>query len=137
MILQKKASRYLLLIKIIIAGVILTLLLKLIKFGKLAKLLESKRVKYKGKDKINELIELVDKVSRARFFLIRKNCYKKCLLLYYFLNKTDCENLVLAIGISKINGKLQGHSWVIFNNQLLLDDKEFIKNYKIMHTLRR
>lgn len=82
-----------------------------------------------------KVIEIVKKISSMRFFIIRDNCLKRSLLLYYLLNKTGCRNTVLYIGVMKENGVLKGHGWVEYNDRLLLDDAWFVRQYRVIHRI--
>ncbi len=111
-------------------------MLKLFTFERLQKII-GKKPGSRNKDSgdTDRIIEAVKKISSLRLFVIRDNCLKRSLLLYYLLKKTGCRNIVLYIGVMKENGVLKGHGWVEYDDRLLLDDAWFVRQYRVIHRI--
>jgi hypothetical protein len=122
-------------INIIFASVYIFIISKIFQLPKLLLILDSKKhSKTLSDDEINKLIIFIDDVINFKMFVIRKNCYKKTLLLYYFLKKFNVKNIKLNIGINKKNSNLNGHSWITIDNNPVLDNHENIKKYNIIYS---
>lgn len=87
-----------------------------------------------NKDTYEILIKSIIKISNYKFFIIRKNCLKKSLLIYDMLTRIGVKNLEFKLGINKENGKLDGHSWVTLNGNPYLDNYELAEKYKIIYS---
>jgi len=83
---------------------------------------------------IGQLILVIDRVSDWRFFVVRQNCLKKSLLLYYFINRVGEKNIELCIGFDKIGSVINGHSWLLRNGYPVLDDPDFISQYIVIQS---
>lgn len=61
-------------------------------------------------------------LNRNRFFL-KNSCLKRSLLLYYFLRKHGV-NVQIHFGIKKHDDRLNGHSWLTQDGNLLADHEQ-------------
>lgn len=121
-------------IRILFIALLLSTLLPLLKFPNLISRINHIQRTKPTKDDISDIIQIIGLISSCRFLVIRNNCFKKSLLYYYFLGKAGVHNLEIVIGINKTHGKLLGHSWLILDNRLYLEDEENVKEYKVIYS---
>jgi len=80
------------------------------------------------------LVKVIDRISRWQAFVIRNNCLKKSLLLYYIFYHSGDKDIELCIGINKKGAHLDGHSWLLKGGHPVLDEAEFIDIYTVIHS---
>jgi hypothetical protein len=117
------------------AALLLSALLPAIKFPRLLKIIHYRQTAAPEKRiDSQDIIRIVNFVARLKYFVIRNNCLKKSLLLYYFLGKTGLKNLELVIGVKKNTGRLSGHSWLALDSRPFLEDWDSIKEFQIIYS---
>jgi len=93
-----------------------------------------KRVRRVDGETLERRVAIIRKVIKWKLFLIRNNCYRRNLLLYYFLLRYGVSGLRIHIGISKREGALAGHCWLTRDGRILYDEEEEVAKYAVIHT---
>ncbi|OPY59386.1 MAG: hypothetical protein A4E55_00246 [Pelotomaculum sp. PtaU1.Bin035] len=135
--LRLSPKKLLLLLRVAAAAIVLCFLLRIINFPRLIKILGLKEHVLQDDDcQIRDIIQAINLLSGTRFFVIRNNCLKKTLLLYYFLRRAGLKGLAINIGINKVAGKLAGHSWLTLNNEIFLDNYDNVSIYEVIYSTK-
>lgn len=124
---------------------ILPFLIKLLTIPQLMKTITPKSKKFKTryinqqlKDKI---VKYTDYILSRNFWAYKCTCFKRSLILYYFLNKLGID-IQICFGVRYINNytnmmpekKIEGHAWLLNNGDIFLEtNSEMIKTYKITY----
>ncbi len=82
----------------------------------------------------SKLIAFIFNVTQFKYFVIRKNCFKKSLLFYYWLHRFGVKNVQLIIGAFLEDEKIHGHAWITINDEVFFDTVSKIKDYHITFT---
>jgi len=118
----------------VVAATVVWLLLPFIKLPRLLRAIESRQRDARlPEQELRARIDALHSIASARFFVIRKNCLKKSLLLYYFLLRYGVKNVAIRIGVDKRDGRLDGHAWLTVEGKPLLDSEEFVSRYKVIY----
>lgn len=121
--------------RVVAAAVVLQVLLPVMKLPRLVAAIESRRAGTPPQaGAVQRTIRLVTRVARFPYFLIRNNCLKKSLLLYYFLVRTGVTGVRIHIGVNKENGAVAGHSWLTLDGKLLNETEEFVARYAVIYS---
>lgn len=128
-------SAMLLYVRIISASLWIACLLPLIKLPHLLRIIESKKQDTCLDEKqLQALIDRINRIVRFKFFVIRNNCLKKSLLLYYFLLRSGVRNVSILIGVSKTDLKLDGHCWLTLNGGVFQDSEAYVQKYTVIYS---
>lgn len=120
-------------IRIVFMALVISLFLRVIKIKNLFGLLKYRCKKVEYEDIIaKKVISAVLRVSSWRFFVIRNNCLRKSLLLYYFLIRSGLTGLGINIGVTREQEKLIGHSWLVLCGKPYLEEERFVEKYKVI-----
>lgn len=117
------------------AAVILTALLRLFGAGTVLARLEAHTAPRGRFTNPGTLEQIILALSSLQLFVIRNNCLKRSVLLYYFLARAGGEDLRLHIGVFQRSGRLWGHSWLTRAGSVFLDDPSFTGNFHIIYSI--
>lgn len=121
-------------IKISFVAIWVQLALYFMKLPGILEVMEFRPKKLISEEEIQYGIEMIESLSNARWFIIRRNCLKKNLLYYFFLVTSGMTGLTLHIGISKLQENLDGHCWLTLNGKVYLDSEQKISKYKAIYS---
>jgi len=79
-------------------------------------------------------IDAANKLSRFPLFVIRNNCLKRSLLLYYTLLISGVRGVRIHIGVHKRDEKLDGHAWLTVGGDVFADTEEFVSKYRVIYS---
>lgn len=120
--------------RVVCAAVLIWVVLPFVKFPRLLNWIESRqRHAALPEAELQQWVDTVVKVAQLRYFVIRSNCLKKSLLMYYFLLRFGVKNATIHIGVCKTNVKLEGHAWLTVDGNVFLDTEEFVEKYKVIY----
>jgi hypothetical protein len=69
------------------------------------------------------LARRVDRCLRAGWPLVRRGCLTRGVTLYRFLRRAGFD-VSLRFGIGEVNGRLEGHCWLVHDNRPLLEKRD-------------
>lgn len=122
-------------LRVSIFAIFIAILLRFCKFPRVLEIMHFwLNILPKERSDIQDLINIINLVSRFKLFVIRKNCLKKSLLRYFFLKKAGINGLEIAIGVNNSNGKLSGHSWLVLDNRPFLEDSDPTVEFHIIYS---
>lgn len=129
-------NKVLLLGQVAAAAIVLCFLLRFIKFPRLMQVVAGKKdcQPEAGESAMKDIIRAISLLSGCRLFVIRNNCLKKTLLLYFFLPRAGLRGLAVNISVHNAAGKLAGHSWLMLSNKIFLDDERHIRNFAVIYS---
>ena len=87
--------------------------------------------------KRQKIIKFADYILDRNFWIYRKTCLKRSLLLYRFLRQAGID-VQLCLGVKVIHDgtrkNLQGHSWLVYKDDIFLEkDIETTKTFKVTY----
>lgn len=122
-------------LRIVFDAVLICSLLPVLKFPRLLRLIESRKREIRmAESEIRHRMDLIHKVIRFKYFLIRNNCLRRNLLLYGFLVRAGVKDLRIHIGISKTDAKLEGHCWLSVKGSVVEDTEENTSQYTVIYS---
>jgi len=77
---------------------------------------------------------LLERMTRWKWFVIRKNCLKKGLLYYFVLVTGGWSGLALHVGVVRPQPDIAGHCWLTRNGDVFMDTAENVSKYTIMYS---
>lgn len=83
---------------------------------------------------LDELVRVIARVVAMPYFVIRRNCYKKGLLFYYFLVTAGVRNVALHVGVKKPEGRMEGHCWLTLDGSVFQDSESNVASYTVMYS---
>ena len=132
---MKKSKSTLLICQVIIVSFWIRYLLSFKKLPRVLELIESKKREVQmEKEAMQHLISILMMISRWKFFVIRNNCLKKNLLIYYFLLRFGMKDLQIFIGVRKLDLNLDGHCWLTKRGHVFLEPEESVEKYNIIYS---
>lgn len=69
------------------------------------------------------LARRVDRCLRAGWPLVRRGCLTRGVTLYRFLRRAGFD-VSLRFGIGEVNGRLEGHCWLVHDGRPLLEKRD-------------
>jgi hypothetical protein len=89
----------------------------------------------------NRVVKFTDYLLSREFWIFRRTCLKRCLVLYHFLCPMFPDlHLCFGVRVTKDDGRkgrdkaLYGHSWLICNGEVFLEDKpETVNKYTVTY----
>lgn len=85
-------------------------------------------------DDIRALIETIARVVAMPFYLVRRNCYRKGLLFYYYLVTSGVTDVAIHIGVRKPGAKVEGHCWLTLKGEVFQDSVNNVSTYTVMYS---
>ncbi|KUO64415.1 MAG: hypothetical protein APF84_10605 [Gracilibacter sp. BRH_c7a] len=132
---NRKLPKCFFIIRVVFVTIWLQYLLAFKKILQLLAYIESKQKNiFVEQEEIEQMVTILYRIARWKFFLIRNNCLKKNLLLYYFLVQYGVKNIKINIGISKENMKLAGHCWLTIQECVYLEPEESVSKYIVIYS---
>ena len=117
------------------SAVVICVKLPFTKLPQLLSWIESKKTaQTKDEQSINEMIQIVNKVARFKYFLIRNNCLRKSLLFYYWLQKCGVSGIEIKFGVNMKDKKITGHSWITRDGKVFIDTAESTFGYTVTYS---
>ena len=80
------------------------------------------------KKHISRIFHYVDFVLDRKFFLFKKTCLKRSLVLYHFLRLYNCL-VNIHIGVRNDQSNIAAHSWLTLNGRIVGDSEEKVQEY--------
>ena len=96
--------------------------------------IESKPKSPLGEEEARFALRFVDRMTRWKWFVIRRNCLKKNLLYYYVLVTSGKTGVALHVGVRKPEARIDGHCWLTRNGEIFMDTSENVSKYTIMYS---
>jgi hypothetical protein len=81
-------------------------------------------------------MQVLYRIINWDYFIIRNNCLKRTMLYYYYLKRLGFTDIIFNIGVTVKDGKPEGHSWIIKDNELLMDEADKIKEFEIIYSTK-
>lgn len=109
---------------------IIPILIRFLSMPKLLKLItpKSKSNRFSIEEQ-ERFIYLTKKLLSINRLIFRQKCLLQSLILYYFFNKHS-NNIQICFGVSKLNEKIEGHSWIMQNGKIIAEVDNPFKKYK-------
>lgn len=122
-------------VRIMLAAVWINCLLAFAKLPRVLAVLEARKRHVRAdEDAIRLTVRTIERIARLQLFVIRNNCLRKSLLLYYFLLRAGVDGVKIHIGISKKGSRLEGHCWLTRNGGVYLDSEQTTAHYKVIYS---
>lgn len=83
---------------------------------------------------VEELIRVIARVVAMPYFVVRRNCYKKGLLFYYYLVTAGVPNVALHVGVKKPADRMEGHCWLTLDGAVFQDSEANVAAYTVMYS---
>ena len=123
-------SNALLILRIVLVAAVAPLLVRL-DLPRLKKLIEPTRVrKSPSTEIVNRIVRYTDLVLSGRVPFVRKDCFRRAIILYYFLRREGLE-LDLRFGITEPGESVsEGHCWLVKDELPYLEDRDPMSRFK-------
>jgi hypothetical protein len=78
----------------------------------------------------------IDRILAASHPLVRPGCLTRGLTHYYFLRRAGIE-VRLTYGIGKVNGRTEGHCWLVRDGEPYLEQRDPRDHFTETHSIPR
>lgn len=126
--------RLVLLLRVMAVAVWVQWLVRFRQLPDIVGLIETRPRRTAGPAYVETLVATIARVVDMPWFVIRRNCYKKGLLFYYFLVTAGVPNVALHVGVKKPDGRMEGHCWLTLDGAVFQDSESNVAAYTVMYS---